>query len=170
VLRPANPRRKIALRVVDGLAEDVGATLRLVSPSIKRGGAAAGISPSRFSRWQVAGRGNPVFDVAEFVHAIAQDRGARPGALVALLRSTIRRALMPTDHADLVARFHALMEEEAAVQGVTDLEQWRVRRTGDMSALRTRLREHAGVLEELDAVCAEIQSREINPYAKEWTR
>jgi hypothetical protein len=150
-------------RVLDGIAGTTAVALRAASPRGKRLAAVAGVSESRVSRWRSEGRGNPAFDFALLIHALADQPHCNAGVLVALARSTLDQALMPISDADLVRRFWTLMEEESIAEGRENMRQAMFALDGNLGGLADTALREAGLTEELAAVCRELQRRRIDP-------
>lgn len=164
-----NLRRKFQRedpRRLDAISRETAAALQQAVPSLKVGGACAGITGKGFSHWWNNGTG-PVLDASLFVFALARTSKGNAGALVVHFGSTLRRALMSIAAPDLIQRYHRYMREESERDGWTDTAQATVGHTRDLRGLRDHVRAHAAALVELDALLGEIIDRGIDPYQQE---
>lgn len=146
----------------DLLASATALSLELSASGVKQLASAGAISGQSASRWRIEGRGNPLFDVTKVIYRLMQ-MGQHAGTIVAHALTTLQHGLMPTDPAELVARFWELMSHEAEAEGAENRVQNTFARSGDLLALERATLDEMGTQAELAAVCRELRRRRIDP-------
>ena len=114
------------------------------------------------------GRGGFLHKTTTLCYRLASRSSARAWALVAHFKTVAKQGLMPTDDAELVARFFDLLDMEAEAEGQENAATARLSRpqTRDLGVLKRAALAEAGVQEELAAVVNELERRRIDPWAE----
>jgi len=130
---------------------------------------AGGFSASWASEMKrTGGKGSFLHKTTVLAYRLAHRRASRAWMIVAHFKTTLKQALMPIASAELIARFHELIDLENECEGRENGAQGRMARTRDLEALKRFTLAEAAVQEELAAVIQEIQRRGLDPYAAEW--